>query len=165
MRPCHRLRALFALSGLAVAATGCDRCSGNLPAELQNPPDTVVIEKVTAHVKTDKEIIKTICGVAATGLKDVVVKPARFSPKIVGAGYVNVEGAPVGVTAPAKGSGSAPASPPAKCTAELRYKLVPVLSKDRAITGWAIEAVSVWAVSTAGVSFTRPNSGGGDWDD
>jgi hypothetical protein len=159
MRPCHRLRAVLALSGLALAATGCDRCTGNLPAELQNPPDSVVIEKVTAHLKTDKEVAKTICGVAATGLKDVVVKPARFSPKIIGAGYVNVEGAPVGA-APAKG-----ASAPAKCTAELRYKLVPVLSKDRAITGWAVEAVTVWAVATAGVSFTRPSSGGGDWDD
>jgi hypothetical protein len=95
----------------------------------------------------------------------VTVKPARFSPKIVGAGYVNVEGTPVGAAPPAKGSGSAPATVPAKCTAELRYKLVPVLSKDRAITGWTIEVVSVWAVSTAGVSFTRPSSGGSDWDD
>lgn len=133
--------------------SGCCRCAGSVPPILKSPPEDVVREKVTLKLKTDKDLATTACGVKATGMTDVKVTPEKLSMDVAGAGRVRIEG---------KAAGAAKA---VTCTAVVMYSLKAVTNDKDEITDWTLKSLSLREVSTPGVSFTPPSSGGGDWDD
>jgi hypothetical protein len=150
---CPVMRHVLLLGLLAVLPlSGCCRCAGSVPPILKSPPEDVVREKVTLKLKTDKDLATTACGVKATGMTDVKVTPEKLSMDIGGVGHVRIEG---------KAAGAAKA---VACTAVVMYSLKAVTNDKDEITDWTLTKLDLREVSTPGVSFTPPSSGG-DWDD
>lgn len=144
----------FLLVGLlaVLPLSGCCKCDGSVPAVLKSPPDDAVRDKVTLKLKTDKDIATTACGVKATGLTDIKVTPETASIKLAGSGRVRIEGKAAGV------------AKAVVCTAVVSYMMNAVTNDKDEITDWTLVSLSLREVSTPGVSFTPPSSGG-DWDD
>jgi hypothetical protein len=147
---------LVLLGTLAVA--GCvDRCTGKVSAQLKDPPEQVVHEKVKVKLQAAKDIASKACGVPADGLTEVTISPDQSAIKAAGAGSVRFEGKPIG----AKDSKGDPVKA-LVCIGVVDYLLFAKTDEKGEVKDWELKTITLRSVQTKGVTWTPPSSKGDD---
>jgi hypothetical protein len=134
---------------------GCDRCASckdSVKAHLTEPPIEDQRKEVERQIKTASRQATSMCGFPVKGLADAKVTIESESPR-----RFLVEGKPI-----AQNEAGADKSKAALCVAVVSIFSSAQVDENNVVTGFKYRSFEVESVSTPGVQFTKPSSGG--WD-
>ena len=145
---------LFTIFSLGCSDCCCDGwgccCEGWM-----TPSDAELGRLVGKRLAKDEQNASTICGVQATGLRDIEVRPWSRWLQLGPIGYVRVEGQP------REASRGKRAAQALTCSAVFFY-MVDSKRKGKSLE-WELMDLDLIQVDTAGVDWESPSSSG-DWD-
>jgi hypothetical protein len=151
---------LGALLSGAASIVGCDACTKRLPVDVQKVPVEEAEKSTKPYLRKAADLASTLCGVPVAGLEATKLEADTTLQIVPGTASVRVEGKPI----PSVDAGKVDLTKLALCAGTITVMLSPEKNPDGTAKEWRIYSARVTAVTTPGVKWEPPKSGGGGWD-